>query len=133
MNKNEIIYIPSIVLYVQIFLYKGIELMHVDIGKDLTRKVSNRKSFSLFCIEEAFTFWKTYPVSTISIDNDILFDVRKENNSYKIEYHFLFFFWYISFYYGFNFHREKFFIYTHKESLYIKFQNISILCVILCC
>jgi hypothetical protein len=85
-NEDEVIYISSIIFHFQSFLHEGVELMHVDIGEELTREIADWKSTSRSSIKQALVTRESDPIYLISGDDHSLSDISKESASDEIEY-----------------------------------------------
>jgi hypothetical protein len=77
MDQDEVVDISSIILRFQSFLHECVELVHIDIGEELTRQIADRESTSRSSIKQALVARESDPVHPISGDNHSLTDISE--------------------------------------------------------
>lgn len=90
MNENEIIHISSIILHFHGFLHPCVKLVHIDIGKELTRQIPDRESTSWTSIEETLAPRESDPVFFFSDYFHIFSHIGTDNGTDEIERDILF-------------------------------------------
>lgn len=83
MDHDKIIHISSIMFTSNMILHLMIERVHIHIGKELTSKITNRKTTSGLCMKQTLRVRKSLSISSESFDHMVLCRIVKQYLLYE--------------------------------------------------
>ena len=78
-HQYEIVHIPPIVADFQGFLHERIELVKIEVRKELAREVPDRKPVSGLSVKEALVLREPDPIRPVPVDTAILCHIALHN------------------------------------------------------
>ena len=89
MYNNDIVHIPAVILGLQLVFYKLVKSIHIKIGKNLRRKVSDWQTVKIVGPKQAFGAWQPFPVRLSSLNQTIMLGTVVNDDFYQTQYRLL--------------------------------------------
>ena len=70
-EENHIVHISTVPTNVQVLQREHIQIVQIDVRKQLARQISDWQSASLFRKKQTFGFWHSHPILLLSLDDAI--------------------------------------------------------------
>lgn len=86
MDKNHIIDITAVVFYFQLFSREMIELVQIDVAKELAGQIADGKAFVFLGKEQAFGFGQAHPIFAFAFHAAVSGRVVEYDDTEKIEH-----------------------------------------------